>query len=176
MSKYDKIKTAADLVREVQNHGLSTAQDDICRAQDIFGNSSVGALVSLANDIGRNNENGEPDPNGSWSSDRKPTQGTFYSIAFNIWNWEDACRFWNSHTNPQTKQLEAARDINNRLSQKNESLVKRCEELLASEKEANNITAELNNQLRAEKSRADDAEAEIIRLKARLYDILCKEQ
>lgn len=55
MSKYDSIKTAAELVAEVQAHGLSLAQEDICRAQDIFGRSAVQDLVALANDIGRNN-------------------------------------------------------------------------------------------------------------------------
>ena len=30
MSKYDSIKTAAELVAEVRVHGLSLAQEDIC--------------------------------------------------------------------------------------------------------------------------------------------------
>ena len=64
MSKYDDIKTAAELVAEVRAHGLSLDQEDICRAQDIFGNSPIEELVRLANDIGRNNRNGEPDPRG----------------------------------------------------------------------------------------------------------------
>ena len=36
MSKYDSIKTAAELVAEVQAHGLSLAEEDIVRTQDIF--------------------------------------------------------------------------------------------------------------------------------------------
>ena len=68
MSKYDSIKTAAELVAEVRVHGLSLAQEDICRVQDIFGNAPIEDLVALANDIGRNNRNGEPDPKGSMSS------------------------------------------------------------------------------------------------------------
>ena len=32
MSKYDSIKTAAELVAEVRANGLSTVQEDICRA------------------------------------------------------------------------------------------------------------------------------------------------
>lgn len=78
MSKYDGIKTAAELVREVKNYGLSTVQEDLNRAADIIGNSEIGELVRLANDIGRNNENGEPDPKGTWSSNRIATQNTFY--------------------------------------------------------------------------------------------------
>ena len=63
-SEYDNIKTAKDLITEVRIHGLSLAQEDICRAQDIFGHSTIEELVALANDNGRDNENGEPDPNG----------------------------------------------------------------------------------------------------------------
>lgn len=100
MSKYDSIKTAAELVREVKNHGLSTVQEDLNRAADIIGNTEIGELVRLANDIGRNNENGEPDPKGTWNSDRIATQNTFYSIISHIWHWEEVTRFWNQHTNP----------------------------------------------------------------------------
>ena len=101
MSKYDSIKTAAELVADVRANGLSTAQEDICRAQDIFGHTPIEELDRLANDIGRDNDKGEPDPHGSWSSSRPATQATFYRIAFSIWNWEDAVRFWNLHTNPE---------------------------------------------------------------------------
>ena len=72
MSKYDSIKTAAELVKEVRLNGLSLAQEDICRAQDIFGNAPIEELVALANDIGRNNRDGEPDPKGTVSSTRPP--------------------------------------------------------------------------------------------------------
>lgn len=105
MSKYDSIKTAAELVAEVRVHGLSLAQEDICRVQDIFGNAPIEDLVALANDIGRNNRNGEPDPKGSMSSNRPATQNTFYSILFRIWHWEDATRFWNQHTNPEHEEV-----------------------------------------------------------------------
>ena len=40
-SKYDSIKTAAELVKEVRLNGLSLVQEDICRAQDIFGNAPI---------------------------------------------------------------------------------------------------------------------------------------
>lgn len=105
MSKYDSIETAAELVAEVQINGLSMAQEDICRAQDIFGHTAVEELARLANDIGRNNENGEPDPKGTWSSGRKGTQGTFYMIVSNIWNWTEVTRFWNLYTNPEHEML-----------------------------------------------------------------------
>lgn len=175
-SKYDTIKTAADLVQEVQNHGLSTNQDDICRVQDIFGNTSIGELARLANDIGRNNDQGEPDPKGTWSSNRKPTQSTFYMIAFSIWNWEDATRFWNLHTNPEHTALQGAE----KSLRAQESKVKELAAKLGSEQEARTVAEEGYNRLvgrcnEAER-RADAAETEIMTLKAKLYDYMTKEE
>ncbi len=109
MSMYDSIKTAAELVAEVQAHGLSSAQEDICRAQDIFGHTAVKELARLANDIGQNNDKGEPDPNGTRSSGRRGTQSTFYSILVNIWHWEEVTRFWNLHTNPERQPWQEAK-------------------------------------------------------------------
>lgn len=83
-SQYDSIKTPAELIAEVMTHGLSTKQEDICRVQDIFGRAPIEDLVKLANDIGRNNADGEPDPKGTWSSGRKGTQSTFYMVLSSI--------------------------------------------------------------------------------------------
>lgn len=171
-SKYDSIVTAADLVIEVQLNGLSTAQEDICRAQDIFGNTNIGELARLANDIGRNNENGEPDPKGSCSSGRKATQGTFYAIISHIWNWEEVTRFWNQHTNPQTKELielrhayELIADGNRVLRNANDELEKRLAALLES-------NGDMATHIGDAQRRAEEAEAEVTRLKAKLYDLL----
>ena len=115
MSKYDSIKTAAELVAEVRANGLSTVQEDICRAQDIFGHTPIEELDRLANDIGRDNDKGEPDPHGTWSSSRPATQATFYRIVFSIWNWEDAVRFWNQHANPEHMAFDEVKTENARL-------------------------------------------------------------
>ena len=157
MSKYDSIKTAAELVCEVKNHGLSTVQEDLNRAADIIGNTEIGDLVRLANDIGRNNENGEPDPKGTWSSDRIATQNTFYSIISHIWHWEEVTRFWNQHTNPE-----------------HEALVARRAELLEDAKRGAEYISSLSSELAKTRARAEAAEAEVVQLKARLYDLLCK--
>lgn len=109
-SRYDTIYTARALVREVMAHGLSTRQEDLVRIQDLFGNSTIDELVDLANDIGRNNADGEPDPEGSWSSIRRGTRDTFYMILFSVWNWEDAVRFYNQHTNPDRKTIEELKE------------------------------------------------------------------
>lgn len=173
-SIYDEIKTATDLVREVMLHGLSTKQEDICRAQDIFGRSSIEELVSLANDNGMNDEYGNPDPKGSWSSVRKGTRNTFYSIAFSIWNWEDATRFWNQHTNPDKEMLSKTYEENAALKKQNATLAERRNQLLEEVKEAANKWQSTYEQFREQEARAIKAEAEIVQLKAKLYDLMEK--
>lgn len=174
MSKYDSIKTAAELVREVKKHGLSTVQEDLNRAADIIGHTEISELVRLANDIGRNNENGEPDPKGTWSSNRVPTQNTFYSIISHIWHWEEVTRFWNQYTNPEHEELSELRGINTRLGEENKALVARRADLLEDAKRGGEYISSLNSELAEARARADAAEAEVVQLKARLYDLLCK--
>lgn len=172
MSKYDSIKTAADLVVEVQLHGLSTAQEDICRAQDIFGSTSVEDLARLANDTGMNNEKGEPDPKGTWSSTRKATQGTFYMIVSCIWNWEEVTRFWNIYTNPQTDELKELRSENERVRKENKELTAKIEEAVDDMLGNAEEVGRLSKRIESIQSRAEEAENEVVRLKAKLYDLL----
>jgi hypothetical protein len=172
MSKYDSIKTAADLVAEVQLHGLSTAQEDICRAQDIFGDSPIKELIRLANDIGRDNSKGEPDPKGTWGGGRKGTQGTFYMIASSIWNWEDVTRFWNQHTNPEREELLKLRGsckiLEQEVSQKAEEAAKEHRLRLEETSEKLGLKGDVEK-LRAE---LHDRDMTIMELKAKLYDLL----
>lgn len=173
-SIYDNIKTAKELVREASVHGFSTNQEDICRAQDIIGHSTIEELDWLANDIGRENENGEPDPNGTCYSGRRGTRDIFYSILFNIWNYEQATRFWNEHTNPERKELNDLRQKNKVMDALAEKVTARNDELEKQTEQAAQEIGKLHEELAEEKRRADEAEAEIIKLKARLYDLLVK--
>ena len=174
-SIYDEIKTARELVIFVKNHGLSTKTEDICKAQDIFGNSTVEELVDLANDLGRNNDNGEPDPKGTWSSGRMETRSTFYSILFHIWNWEDATRFLNQHSNPEYEELKVLRKEHKKLFEQVKQLTARRDELLDDAKRGADYISELSNRLSESETRAAAAEAEIVKLKARLFDLLIKD-
>lgn len=182
MSKYDSIKTAAEMVQEVRMHGLSTAQEDLNRVADIFGNTQIEELDRLANDIGRNNEHGEPDPTGSWSSNRQPTQDTFYCIISHIWNWQEVVRFWNCHTNPDAGKLAAMKTTVDALKEANENLHEKLteskeetkrehearlagtSERLEALKEVDRLAAELH-----------DRDMEVMALKAKLYDLMTKE-
>lgn len=171
-SIYDNISTAKELVNYVMVHGMSTKTEDICRMQDIFGNSAVEDLAFLANDIGRDNHDGEPDPKGTMYSGRRATRGTFYSILFSIWNWEDATRFWNTHTNPEHEKLKELRTENAAL--KDMARIAEQEREKFNDERANREAyideklALLDEAIR----RAEDAEAEVIRLKARLFDLI----
>lgn len=158
MSKYDNIKTAADLVAEVKLHGLSTDQEDICRAQDIFGSTPTVELAILANDIGQNNH--------------YSTQGTFYMIVSYIWNWEEVTRFWNQHTNPQTEELSEEREAHKQADKRNVALVRENDELKGRLSELLDRESELVAARDDAQSRAEKAEAEVVLLKAKLYDLL----
>ena len=178
-SKYDSIKTAAELVSEVQLHGLSLAQEDICRAQDIFGHTPIEELARLANDIGRDNEKGEPDPKGSRSSGRRATQSTFYSILSSIWHWEEVTRFWNTHTNPEHEQVEELR-AKLRAEMAEHSNTKKAleEQRVSTDAEHKSLLAERakrieqSDKIESMKAEIHDRDMTIMELRAKLYDLL----
>lgn len=167
-SKYDSIKTAADLITEVRCHGLSTTTDDINRAADIFGNSAVKELITLANDIGRNNEKGEPDPKGTWSSSRPATQGTFYQIAFVIWSWEQATAFYNQYTLKIPKIRQEVKFLDRRVGEEAD----RANRLQTSLEFAEDDLDTANNEISDLRTALADANNEINELKAKLYDYM----
>ena len=167
MSKYDKINTAKELIREVISNGLSIEQDDRNRAADIFGNSSVGGLAELANS--------KDEISGKWVMD------TFYFIAFNVWHWEQAVSFFNQHSNPakaeqervanELKDLEARHE---RLREANETLKEElnlCEGAFSDLEAARHRIVEIENQHIDELAEKD---TEIMRLKAMLFDQMMK--
>lgn len=174
MSIYDKIETAKDLILEVKAHGLSTKTEDICRAQDIFGHSTVEELEVLATDTGRRDNDGNPSQFGNWSSGSDGTQKIFYQIIFTIWNWEDATKYYNEHSNPfyieGRKAVKKCETLASDIERKNKCL---NTEIEMGKKTGALLTKALNKQceLNAELEAKD---AEIIKLKARLYDLISK--
>lgn len=158
MSKYDDIKTATALVSEVKANGLSMETEDICRAQDILGGAPVEELVGLANLTG---------PSGT-----RDTQSVFYMIVSRVWNWSQMVEFWNRHTNPQTKELRELREEHKKLSRLYDGLLARRDELLADQKMGAEAIDKLNTRIGDAQRAAEEAEAEVVRLKAKLYDIL----
>lgn len=179
-SQYDSIKTAEELLKEVSAHGLSTKPEDICRAQDIFGRSEVKELIRLANDNGRlNGFDGEPDPRGTYSSGRVGLSKYFYQVAFKIWSWEDATRFYNQHSNfPVIDALEENKMLHQQVKELNGELKRakddrdvehrRCREAVDAEQAAQKKIGHLEAEVH-------DRDMTIMELKAKLYDLMMKE-
>ena len=174
-SIYDDIKTATELVHEVMASGMSTKDEDLVRVQDILGRSTIAELDTLANDIGRNDEHGNPDPKGAWSSNRRPTRDTFYSIIFKVWNYEEAVKFWNSHTNPEHKDLAKMRQSFKTVTKQNTDFKVQVAELTAREENARDRVNELADQVDSLQRQLTEKDAEITRLKAKLYDLIVKD-
>ena len=146
MSKYDSIKTAADLISEVIMHGLSTEQDDTNRAADIFGNSAVGELAELAN------------------SENQKISNTFYSIAFRVWHWEQATRFFNEHTNPVTKEARANAEELRKVKSE-------LEAIKLQEKHHKELAANYSTEVHDLEVTVQEQAQTILELKAKLYDL-----
>lgn len=180
-SKYDRIHSAEELLKDVAMHGLSTAQEDICRAQDIFGHSEVKELVRLANDNGRlKGFGGEPDPRGTVNSGRDGLSKYFYQVAFHIWNWEDAVRFYNRHSNfPVIDAMDELQEIRKKNTELNAALMAANDATVQEHKMRLDETAEkLDAQKEIERLKAElhDRDMAIMELKAKLYDLMVKEE
>ena len=158
MSKYDNIKTAADLITEVSLNGLSTAQDDLNRAADIFGRSSIKDLAALANDAQCKSEDG-------YSTGKPSTSSTFYFIAFSVWNWEEATRFYNEHTLLLPTKYREATDKLKVETKRADQATENWHKYEASSKEQWNAR-------RATEDALEAAQQEIVALKAKLYDLM----
>lgn len=171
----DQVTTAAELVALVSWQGVSTKPEDIGRMQDIIGHSTIEELDRLANDHGQCDMNGNPDPNGTWSSGRRGTRDTFYHLLSIIWNWQDLMNFWNEHTNPdhfRVKELEEK-------VKKAEAACKRFNEdyneLRKGAEELSNHKAKLTAVAMDQKNRLEAQAREIMEFKAKLYDLMVKE-
>ncbi len=172
MSIYDNIKTAKDLIFEVKAHGLSTNIEDMCRAQDIFGNSTVEELEALATDNGRRDADGNPDQFGTWSSGKEGTQKYFYQIIFTIWNWEESTKYYNEHSNKIYIDAMKADRENERLRAAIEKATQaetNSQEAIADYRQA---IRDLHNEKEDYEKELEEKDAEIIKLKARLYDLM----
>lgn len=163
---YDDIKTAKELVQEVMAHGISTDVNDICRAQDIFGHSSVDALVALANDDAQAaNKRGV----------NQGYQSTFYSILFHIWSWEQATNFYNQHTNPVMKDLkklvEDYRAEEQEAEKKAQELERQKNLLKTDTEQMHTQIIELEQRAGIAETKLSKAEQTILELKAKLWDL-----
>ena len=176
-SQYDKFDNVKDLLVEVRMRGFSTKQEDVIRAQDIFGHSTEDELAELANDNGRRDGfNGKPDPRGSFSSGHEGLSKYFYQVLFSIWNWEDATRFYNLHSNfPLIDAMKERTELKERIKVLNDELTKvKADREQEHKNHREAVSAELAAQKRIDllEAEAHYRDMEIMELKAKLYDMM----
>lgn len=149
-NNYKEVKTAKELLQKVKMFGLSTDTESICNAQDIIGHATQDDLEELA---------------------ANDTQ-TFYMVLFHIWHWEEANRFYNRVSNPEIARLHKDAAESNRL-RKEVDIEK--ETSAALQKALDMAEADASDQRTLANRQAikiQHLEDEIVRLKAKLYDLI----
>lgn len=158
-TKLTEIKTAAELITFIRCFGRSTKQEDIVIMQDIIGHTAADELAEIANDANAGS--------------------TFYHMLFAIWNYEDAVRFYNTHTAHLPKQLdEALEDFRSLEAEYKEldtyynQMTERYKAVSAMLKTQEAKTKEAEAKAAAAEAKTAKLEAEIMQLKAKLYDMM----
>ena len=168
-TKLNEIKTAAELITFVSAFGIPTDQESICTMQDIIGHTGQDELVRLATDDGTERRDGE-----TWSTGRRGTKATTMNLLFHIWHWEDATQFYNNYVNPIQKKMKEEIETGRKEKAKNEHLKAELEDV----RNRLNQTTETGKKILSEKIVAEKelekAQAEILRLKAMLFDYMTK--
>jgi len=163
MSKYDNITTAADLISEVRANGLSTATEDIVRAQDILGRSTVEEIDFLAQG-GEINDSGKPK--------KEYIQKVLFQIVFACLDRERAVALYNKHVTRYPAQLEEAQGkLRQEIQEHN-----RTKDYLDIESRMHKTAEDERVALKENYTKLLEAhqaaEAEILQLKAKLYDMM----
>ena len=171
-SIYENIKSAKELVKHVMAHGISTKDEDIVVAQDIIGHSTIEELDELANDIGMEDRNGNPDPKGTIYSGKRGTRDTFYFILFHVWSWEDATRFWNQHTNPEHEELDKLRTAYDDLKKQSDYIDEEHDKEHKARLTETSARLEAEDKVRKLEAELHDRDMAIMELKAKLYDMM----
>lgn len=113
------------------------------------------------------------------SSGRVGLSKYFYQVAFKIWSWEDATRFYNQHSNfPVIDALEENKMLHQQVKELNGELKRakddrdvehrRCREAVDAEQAAQKKIGQLEAEVH-------DRDMTIMELKAKLYDLMMKE-
>ena len=104
----------------------------------------------------------------------------FYQVAFHIWSWEDATRFYNQNSNfPVIDALEENKMLHQQVKELNGELKRakddrdvehrRCREAVDAEQAAQKKICHLEAEVH-------DRDMTIMELKARLYDLLVNKE
>ena len=156
ITKLEQVTSARELITYTKSFGVPTSAENICTMQDIIGNSTVDELTELANKEG----------------------SALMFLLFHIWNWERATDFYNKYVNQQYKaekeEIEKLRKENKEQKADISILKDRSEKdrkaIDALQKSWEDTDAELFET----KNKLEEAEKEIVKLKAMLFDYMVK--
>ena len=137
------------LLHEVKNHGFSTKEEDIVEAQDVVARASTVDMIEFCNDS-------------AW-------QDVAYFVLFKIWNWEDAVRFYNMYSNKTVMVWREKSEKLTGIENENDKLKKTIEQY----REENNRAVQEIFEKDVEIQKKD---LEIMKLKAKLYDMMNPEE
>jgi len=158
---YRKIEDAKELIIHVINNGLSADQTDRVYAEEILGGQPDEVLIDLANSA--------EEINGQKVGD------TFYNVIFNIWPLRSAVDFYNENTLGIGKKLLALREYEVALKKAKKDIEDRDKAIEARKKtQAEYCSAYQEADLKwqiAEREK-NEAQQEVLTLKAKLYDLM----
>jgi hypothetical protein len=149
-TKIAEIENINELMDYTIAFGVPTDTDSIVKMQDIIGHSTIEQLDTIANSN-----------NGS----------RFYFLLFHVWSWEQATEFYNQHSNKQyITMIDELKDLwadvkilNDRLNTDRKAL-----------EETKRMFDKTDEEAFRQKERADKLEAEVLKLKAMLFNYMTK--
>lgn len=109
---------------------------------------------------------------GNWATGRDGTQKVFCQIIFEIRSWERATEYYNKHSNPL--YIEGRKAVKERDALKKELICKENDiaRLNGDISEYKGAIAQMRDEKVDYQKEIDEKDAEIVNLKARLYDLM----
>lgn len=157
MMRFEEIKTAEELVQYTKFHGIPTDPDSISFMQDVVGHDTVRNLAALA----ETKEEGKAN--------------ALFQLLFTIWNWRDAVAFHNRHGNPEYQQLKSKAEEADRLRKAYEEELDARQDSDTRIRELCDAVQKRDEQIQLQQDRMKELDLEILKLKAKLYDMMAKE-
>lgn len=149
---YKEIKSLEELIAKVKLEGLNTTQESINNAADILGRAPMDSIYAMAR--------------------KEPS--IFYLIAKNCWDIDTIVSTYNSVNEVYIALQEQANKVSQLIADNNvlQTELKEARNIVNSLMESNDKFLQKNNSLATENTLLKE---ENIRLKARLYDLIEKE-
>ena len=104
-------------------------------------------------------------------------------MLFKIWNWEDAVRFWNRHSNPEHEKFEELQTkLGAEMAEHSKTKEALKEQRISTDAEHKFLLiergkrSEQGEKIRSLEAEVHDRDMTIMELKAKLYDLMVKKE